>query len=202
LNESEARNGARLVIFPPHAPSLAELGGFIQKRNITTLWLTAGLFNQMIEEQVEALGGVRQLLAGGDVLSVSAVNRALVELPDCQFINGYGPTENTNISTEYVLVEIGEQDQRTIPIGYPVANTEAIILTEDRDKFSHHLSTINIPTPRSHATGSLNEALKIAKEIGFPVMIRAGFALGGHGSGVAYDETELKKLFGYLENAY
>src|ERR1043165_2598869 len=85
-------NGAKLVVFPPGAPSLTELGEILGKHRVTTLWLTAGLFHQMVEERVESLGGVRQLLAGGDVLSVPHVRKALERLPGCQLINGYGPT--------------------------------------------------------------------------------------------------------------
>lgn len=76
-------------------------------------------------------------------------------------------------------------------LGTPIS---AIMLTEDRDQFAKHLGKINISTPPSQATGTLQEAVTIAKEIGFPLMIRAGFALGGHGSGVAYTMAELKKI--------
>ncbi len=76
-------------------------------------------------------------------------------------------------------------------LGTPIS---AIILTEDRKKFSQHLNKLNIPTPKSRAATTIEEAVKIAKEIGFPAMIRAGFALGGQGSGVAQNMTELKKI--------
>jgi non-ribosomal peptide synthetase component F len=88
-------NGGKLIIFPPHAASLEELGRVIKDNGVTTLWLTSGLFHQMVEHQIESLKGVRQLLAGGDVLSVPHVLTALKQLPDTQLINGYGPTENT-----------------------------------------------------------------------------------------------------------
>ena len=120
-------NGARLEIFPPHAPSLAELGEFIQNRGVTTLWLTAGLFHQMIEEQSHSLRGVRQLLAGGDVLSVPHVKRALVELPDCRLINGYGPTENTTFTCCHPITT-ADVEGRSIPIGRPIANTQVYLL--------------------------------------------------------------------------
>src|SRR6266446_9413798 len=55
-------NGARLVIFPPHAPSLSELGEFIRKSSVTTMWLTAGLFHQVIDRNLEGIASVRQLL--------------------------------------------------------------------------------------------------------------------------------------------
>ncbi|MBV7338733.1 AMP-binding protein [Chloroflexi bacterium TSY] len=64
-------NGGQLVVMPPANPSLHELGEAIQEHRITTLWLTSGLFHQMVDEQLDALQSLRWLLAGGDVLSVS-----------------------------------------------------------------------------------------------------------------------------------
>ncbi len=75
-------------------------------------------------------------------------------------------------------------------LGTPIS---AIMLTEDRNKFANHLHKINIPTPESRAARSIDNAIKIAKKIGYPVMVRAGFALGGQGSGVVYDEKNLIK---------
>jgi len=111
------------------------------------------------------------------------------EKPDGIFLSFGGQTA---LNCGIALHKEGILEKHNVKIlGTPIS---AIILTEDRDKFSNHLGTINIPTPRSHATTTLAEALMIAKEIGYPVMIRAGFALGGHGSGVAYSPTELKKI--------
>lgn len=118
-------NGAALAIYPPAAPSLAELGDFIQRNGITTLWLTAGLFHQMVEENVSSLRGVRQLLAGGDVLSVPHVKKAMEQLPGCQIINGYGPTENTTFTCCHRILNT---NGRSIPIGRPIANTQTYIL--------------------------------------------------------------------------
>lgn len=76
-------------------------------------------------------------------------------------------------------------------LGTPV---KTIDLTEDRQKFADHLKNIGIPVPKSHAAESLEEAIKISKTIGFPIMVRAGFALGGQKSGVAFNNKELKEL--------
>jgi carbamoyl-phosphate synthase large subunit len=76
-------------------------------------------------------------------------------------------------------------------LGTPIS---AIILTEDRQEFAEHLHGIHIPTPQSHSSETLEDALNIAKEIGFPVMVRAGFALGGQGSGVARSVEELEHI--------
>lgn len=120
-------NGARLVIFPPGQASLRELGEVIERSGVTTLWLTAGLFHQMVEEQIERLQNVRQLLAGGDVLSVPHVTRALEQLPRTQLINGYGPTENTTFTCCH-RITAPPAPGRPVPIGRPIANTQVYIL--------------------------------------------------------------------------
>ncbi len=76
-------------------------------------------------------------------------------------------------------------------LGTPIS---AIILTEDRQEFARHLASIAIPTPGSRTAETLQQARAIAEEIGFPVMIRAGFALGGQGSGIAHDLPALEHI--------
>ncbi len=76
-------------------------------------------------------------------------------------------------------------------LGTPV---RSIITSEDRQKFVDHLKKINVSTPASHAVLTVEEGFKIAKKLGFPVMIRAGFALGGQKSGVAHNEKEFKEI--------
>src|SRR5260370_15549571 len=76
-------------------------------------------------------------------------------------------------------------------LGTPIS---AIILTEDRQKFAEHLHSITIPTPHSQSATSLQQALAISKKIGFPIMVRAGFALGGQGSGIAHNAAELESI--------
>ena len=76
-------------------------------------------------------------------------------------------------------------------LGTPVST---IILTEDRKKFASHLHKIGVATPASFATTSVGEGKKRAQEIGYPVMIRAGFSLGGQKSGVAFSEKEYMEI--------
>jgi carbamoyl-phosphate synthase large subunit len=71
---------------------------------------------------------------------------------------------------------------------------KTVDISEDRQKFAAHLKKINVATPESKATGSLAEGIKIAKKIGYPVMIRAGFALGGQKSGVAFNEKQFNEI--------
>jgi carbamoyl-phosphate synthase large subunit len=76
-------------------------------------------------------------------------------------------------------------------LGTPIS---AIILTEDRQKFAEHLHALAISTPQSQSATTLTDALALGEQIGFPVMVRAGFALGGQGSGIAHTQEELKHI--------
>src|SRR6185369_13029492 len=94
-------HGGQLALPSVERPSLAELAREIRGSGVTTLWLTAGLFHQMVDDQVneiDAFAGVRQLLAGGDVVSAAAVRRVLARHPGLVVSDGYGPTEGTTFS--------------------------------------------------------------------------------------------------------
>ncbi len=73
-------------------------------------------------------------------------------------------------------------------------SVEAIMYTEDRDLFVKKLDEIPMKTPRSKAVESMEDALKAAHELGFPVMVRSAYALGGLGSGICPDEETFVKL--------
>ncbi|WP_323798314.1 amino acid adenylation domain-containing protein [Nisaea sp.] len=119
-------NGARLALAPRGKQSLADLGDTIACEGVTTLWLTGGLFNVMIDEYPQSLKPLRQLLVGGEALSVPHIQKALEALPACRLVNGYGPTENTTFSCCF-RIEPGDY-RGAIPIGSPIANSTAYIL--------------------------------------------------------------------------
>ena len=73
-------------------------------------------------------------------------------------------------------------------LGTPI---RSIIDTEDRELFTSRLDEINVLYPRSYAANSLSCAKEAALKIGYPVMVRAAFALGGKGSGLCKDVNEL-----------
>ena len=73
-------------------------------------------------------------------------------------------------------------------------SVEAIMDTEDRDRFVKKLDEIGLKTPVSHAVENMDDALKAAREIGFPIMIRSAYALGGLGSGICPDEKAFVEL--------
>ena len=120
-------NGGRLVVAPPGATSLEDIGRLVSRHGVTTLWLTAGLFHEMVDHQLDALRGVRQLLAGGDVLSVAHTRRALAALPETTLINGYGPTEGTTFTCTHAMTHASTLGA-SVPIGRPIANGRVYVL--------------------------------------------------------------------------
>ncbi|NVO19054.1 MAG: carbamoyl-phosphate synthase (glutamine-hydrolyzing) large subunit [Bacteroidetes bacterium] len=81
-------------------------------------------------------------------------------------------------------------------LGTPIS---AIIETEDRELFARKLQSIQVKTPKSVAVNSIPEALKAAENLGFPIIVRAAFTLGGQGSGFCNNMDELVKL---AQNAF
>src|SRR5262249_42112005 len=122
-------NGGTLVIMPGGNVSLTEIARAIEARQITTMWLTAPLFHVMVEQQPEALSRLRQLLAGGDVLSPRHVRTFLAKAPNTVLINGYGPTENTTFTCCHRMRQ-GDSIPELVPIGKPIANTRVHIVDD------------------------------------------------------------------------
>ena len=111
------------------------------------------------------------------------------ERPDGVML-GFGGQTAINIGVE--LAEKGVFDRLKVKVlGTPI---QAILDTEDRALFVRKLNEIDLKTPESRAVGSVGEALEVAEEIGYPVMLRIAYALGGLGSGVARDQQELSEL--------
>jgi amino acid adenylation domain-containing protein len=124
-------HGGCCVLYPGSGiPDPKIFASVIQQQGITTLWLTAALFNTLITAAPEALKGVKELLTGGEALSVNHIRQAQVLLPETQLINGYGPTENTTFTCCYRIPRpLGEQII-SIPLGRAIANTEVYILDD------------------------------------------------------------------------
>ena len=120
-------NCGRLVLPPPGALSLDELGALLARHGVTILLLTSGLFQEVVESRIGILRGVGQLLAGGDVVSPAAVNRMLAELPGCRLVCCYGPTENTTFTSTHAARE-PIPDGATVPLGRPIGGTRVAVL--------------------------------------------------------------------------
>ena len=123
-------NGGRCVVLSEKVLTAAEMGAAIRDYNVNTMWLTSSLFNSIVNEDVQALAGLKQLLVGGEALSVPHIRQAVEQLPQTQLINGYGPTENTTFTCCYAIEEL-DQTWVSIPIGRPILNTQVYILDQE-----------------------------------------------------------------------
>jgi carbamoyl-phosphate synthase large subunit len=103
---------------------------------------------------------------------------------------GFGGQTALNCGLELARQGVFEKYGVTV-LGTPVSAIEA---TEDRQLFADKLREIGVKVPRSVAVTSRAEAVRVAREIGFPVMIRIAFALGGLGSGLCTNEQEVSEL--------
>jgi carbamoyl-phosphate synthase large subunit len=111
------------------------------------------------------------------------------EKPD-GILLGFGGQTALNVGSE--LEEKGILEKNKVEVlGTPV---KAILDTEDRDLFINRIEEIGLKVPRSRAVNNVEKAVEVAKEIGYPVIVRIAYALGGLGSGVAYNEKELRNI--------
>ena len=111
------------------------------------------------------------------------------EKPDA-IVAGFGG--QTALNCLMALDEAGIlKKYNVLNLGTPV---ETLRMTEDRDLFAQKMRSIGMPVPSSFACTTAKEAEKAALEIGYPVIVRAAFALGGLGSGFANDKAELEAL--------
>ncbi len=122
-------------------------------------------------------------------LNVETVERIIEAERPGSLLLSFGGQTALNLGLELEKRGILKKYQMQV-LGTPV---EAIRLTEDRDLFKKNLEEIGIRTPKSFAATTVEEALNAAREIGYPVMMRSGFSLGGLGSGKMESEAELKE---------
>ncbi|WP_163230237.1 non-ribosomal peptide synthetase [Caulobacter rhizosphaerae] len=118
-------HGARLVLQPPGPIDIGQLRQVMTTQGVDLPLLTTGLLHRVVEEDISILGGVRQVLTGGDALSPSHARQIVEAIGPGRLINGYGPTEGTTYSTVHA---VGELTTATVPIGRPIANTQVYVL--------------------------------------------------------------------------
>lgn len=111
------------------------------------------------------------------------------ELPDGVLLSFGGQTA-LNVGISLFNKNVFKKHNVEI-LGTPI---ESVILTEDRHLFAEKLRSIHVDTAESIATTTLDEALLAAEEIGYPIIVRAAFTLGGQGSGFCYSPEDLKEL--------
>ena len=123
-------NGGKLVLienetlFDP-----ATLRTTLKDSGVTTMWLTASLFNRIADDIPDCFTPLKRLLVGGEALSPAHLQKVMTACPDLALVNGYGPTENTTFTCTHAITS---QDIQTasIPIGKPIGNTRTYILDE------------------------------------------------------------------------
>ena len=123
-------NGACCVVFAERWPEADRLETVIREQGVTCLFLTTGLFNQIIDHRPEALRTVGTLLVGGEAHSVKHTQRALELLKDTLLVNGYGPTECTTFACAHRIGPRETWGCESVPIGGPINHTECLIVDE------------------------------------------------------------------------
>jgi amino acid adenylation domain-containing protein len=121
-------NGATCVIFPKQLLDFQELETLIRRHGVTCLFLTTGLFNQIIDARPSVLETVDDVLTGGEIMSVPRVQKAMQLLPRLQLANIYGPTESTTFACFYPIKKGMDFPDGSVPIGRPIANTTFYVL--------------------------------------------------------------------------
>ncbi|WP_435884538.1 amino acid adenylation domain-containing protein, partial [Streptomyces toxytricini] len=119
--------GGTVVVAPPGRLDLAELGELIVRERITGLWLSAGLFRLLADENPACLAGVHEIRTGGDVVSATAVRKVLDACPRTVVINGYGPTEATVLAARHPM-RSGDAVPDSVPIGRPWGGSRLYVL--------------------------------------------------------------------------
>ncbi|MFJ8044030.1 amino acid adenylation domain-containing protein [Kitasatospora sp. NPDC096147] len=119
-------NGASLAVYPAGPVTADRLAELLRDEGVTVAWLTAGLFHQMVGSQLKSFAGLRQVIAGGDVIRPDQLRRLLGAHPELTFTNGYGPTENTTFTACWTTRTAPRTG--SVPIGRPIAGTRVLVL--------------------------------------------------------------------------
>ncbi|WP_010503926.1 non-ribosomal peptide synthetase, partial [Paenibacillus elgii] len=123
-------NGAQLILISKETMlDVRELAGFIERQQISTMFMTTAFFNVLVDINPDCLRHLRTILFGGERVSVSHVRKALQHLGPGKIKHVYGPTESTVFATCYDVNEV-EEDAVTLPIGSPISNTSIYIVNE------------------------------------------------------------------------
>ncbi len=144
-------HGGRCVLYSEKILAPKDLGDIIQKYSVDTLWLTSALFNAIVDLFPEVLSSVKQLIIGGEALSVPHVHRALQLLPSTKITNGYGPSECTVFSCCYPIPKQLDKTLQSIPVGKPIGDRRVYLLDS-------HLNRVPIGVPGEIYVGGLGVA--------------------------------------------
>ena len=122
-------SGGCVVVAPEGDLDVELLRALIERHRVTSLLLTAGLFRLVAREDPACLGGLREILAGGDVVPAPDVRRVLEACPGLTVVDAYGPTEITVMATRFPVSDPAELDA-VMPIGAGLDDTRVYVLDD------------------------------------------------------------------------
>ena len=122
-------NGGVIVVYSHKGLSFEALGKEIQVNNVNCAFFTPALLDTIFDVMPEILKGIDQIIAGGEAFSINLATKALKNLPNTRFVNGYGPTETTTFAIAH---DVNSHDikQKLIPLGTPLNNVLISIVDE------------------------------------------------------------------------
>jgi amino acid adenylation domain-containing protein len=123
-------NGGTCVVYRERVPTGCGIARTVERHGAEIAWITAALFNAIVDDDASNLAGLRVVLTGGEALSVPHVRKAYAALPATTLINGYGPTECTTFATTYPIPRELPDELRAIPIGKPIGETSLHVLDD------------------------------------------------------------------------
>lgn len=124
-------NGATCVIDPAVIPDADELAELVRSERVGTGLIIYGLFTSLLEARPEIMGMMDVVLVGGEAVSASVMRRAMESFPDTRFVNVYGPTEATVLSTTYSIDEAPDETLDSVPIGKPLRRMSHVVVDQE-----------------------------------------------------------------------
>ncbi|MFE3634311.1 non-ribosomal peptide synthase/polyketide synthase [Streptomyces sp. NPDC059168] len=121
--------GGTAVLAPPADLDAAEVRRAVTEQRVSCLWLTAGLFRLLAQEDPGCLRGAREVWTGGEAVPGAVVRRVLDACPGLTVVDGYGPTETTTFATRRAF-RSGDALPAVLPIGRPLDNTRVYVLDD------------------------------------------------------------------------
>ncbi|MFB6596637.1 amino acid adenylation domain-containing protein [Streptomyces diastaticus] len=122
-------HGATCVLHPGSVPDPAVIAALVPAHGVTTLWLSASLFNVLVDEEPDVFGTVRQVITGGEAASPAHVARVRAAFPHLTLVNGYGPVESMVFATAR-RIEADDTRRPSVPIGTPLGRTRVHLLDD------------------------------------------------------------------------
>jgi amino acid adenylation domain-containing protein len=122
-------NGGSVAIADPGINGVRELASFNRSLNANACFLTASLFNALVDKSPAVFEALELVIVGGDVVSAQHVHRLQQRYPALRIMNGYGPTENTTFTCCHPIAD--QSESGSIPIGMPIANSGVCVINEE-----------------------------------------------------------------------